>query len=405
MIHSLKIEGFKSFGSAVRPIYLEPLNFVVGANASGKTNLIRSLFFLRDALLNGVDKAVFAMGGPREVRNRVVRERTQPKPCSISVSAKELPYEFLGRNGITYLLTGFDYQFQADLRTDDANPTVQTERLAVKLTTKEGAVAEYKLERDNQKVRIQDPTNAPDKQSREEEVPEQESAHLAAGVGFFGLPAVLFRDYVSRWQLYNISPHIARLPTKEEPSVELGPNGENLAVVLHEMEKHNGKGAMSAIVDGLKGAIPGFQGIKSVPLEIEGKWAFQVIEDKIKAINPQSASDGTVRLLTLMVIACWCAPTATLVAIEEPENGIHPHLSKQLVELFREASKHRQFIITTHNPSFLDHLAPNEVLLCDKGEDSFTKVSHASDRDQIEVFRKRFTLGELWRQGVLGGIP
>ena len=405
MLHSLKIDGFKSFGSTARPIYLEPLNFVVGANASGKTNLIRSLFFLRDALLNGVDKAVFAMGGPREVRNRVVRERNQPKPCSIAVSAKDLSIEFGGRNGNNYTLTGFDYQFHADLRSDDANPTVQTERLVVKLISKNGEVDEYKLERDQQKVRIQDPTNPPDKQVRVEEVPEQEAAHLAAGVGFFGLPAVLFRDYVSRWQLYNISPQIARLPTKEEPSMELGPNGENLAVVLHEIEKHNGKGAMSAIVDGLKGAVPGFQGIKSVPLQIEGKWAFQVIEDKIKAINPQSASDGTVRLLTLMVIACWCAPTATLVAIEEPENGIHPHLSKQLVELFREASKQRQFIITTHNPSFLDHLTPNEVLLCDKGEDSFTKVTHASDREQIEVFRKHFTLGELWRQGVLGGIP
>ena len=45
MITKLEIEGFKSFGSPAEKIELGPLNFIVGANATGKTNLLHALRF------------------------------------------------------------------------------------------------------------------------------------------------------------------------------------------------------------------------------------------------------------------------------------------------------------------------------------------------------------------------
>jgi predicted ATPase len=57
-----------------------------------------------------------------------------------------------------------------------------------------------------------------------------------------------------------------------------------------------------------------------------------------------------------MVIAHWSARTSTLLSIEEPENGLHPHLSEHIMGLLRAASEHRQVLVTTHNPDFLDHL-------------------------------------------------
>ena len=73
---------------------------------------------------------------------------------------------------------------------------------------------------------------------------------------------------------------------------------------MHKLEQKNGKRGLDEIISGLKSVIPGFKGIKTTPLPLEGKWAFQVLEDKIKdVINPESVSDGTIRLLALMVIA------------------------------------------------------------------------------------------------------
>ena len=111
-----------------------------------------------------------------------------------------------------------------------------------------------------------------------------------------------------------------------------------------------------------------------------------------------------IRLLALMVIANWTAKRSSLIAIDEPENGVHPHLSEHIVQVFRTASEERQLIVTAHNPAFLDHLEPQEVILCDK-KGGVTKVHRASDVQQIETFRKRFQLGELWVQGVLESIP
>lgn len=188
--------------------------------------------------------------------------------------------------------------------------------------------------------------------------------------------------------------------------MNLGASGEYLAAILHKLEKaNNGQISLDQISDGLRGAVPGFKSIRTKPLEVEGKWTFQVIEDRIRgAINPRSVSDGTIRLMALMVVAHWSAPRSTLLAIEEPENGLHPHLSKHVMDLLRTASATRQVIMTTHNPDFLDELNPEEVLLCDKVE-GYTKVRHASDVHDIGGFRKYFKLGELWEQGTLGGIP
>ena len=133
--------------------------------------------------------------------------------------------------------------------------------------------------------------------------------------------------------------------------------------------------------------------------------AFQIEEDQLyEAINPISVSDGTVRLLALLVLTTWSARRSSLIAIEEPENGIHPHLAEHIVDMLRSASVWTQVIVTTHEPDLLDHLEPSEVILCDK-EDGFTKLRKASSVADIEQFREHFSLGELWEQGVVGANP
>ncbi|MCW3054318.1 MAG: ATPase, partial [Chthonomonadales bacterium] len=106
----------------------------------------------------------------------------------------------------------------------------------------------------------------------------------------------------------------------------------------------------------------------------------------------------------LSVIANWKSKYSSLVAIEEPENGLHPHLSEHIVQILRNASEERQLLITTHNPEFLNCAEPEEVVLCDK-TNGLTYMRKASDVAEIQAFRKHFSLGELWVQGTLGGTP
>lgn len=401
IVTELTIEGFKSFGTPPQRLPLGPLNFIVGANATGKTNLIAALRFVQNAVLRSVEFAVNEFGGIPEVRNKILREKKHPKPLAIGfkmdLTGTKLKLEK------EFNILRFSYSFQLDVRSEGRLPQVELEELVADIEDESGKRLNYRLKRTKNELEIVDPTQTT--RDLKQRVPEQEATRLALDVGFFSFPPVILRRIIADWRFYNISPPVARLPFKETPEVDLGPAGENLAVVLHKLEEQGGKGALDPIIAGLKSAVPGFRGVKTIQLPVEGKWAFQLVEDRIRgAINPDWVSDGTIRLLALMVIASWTAKHPSLIAIEEPENSVHPHLSEHIVQVLRTASENRQLIVTTHNPSFLDYLEPNEVILCDK-VDGFTKLRHASSVSQIDTFRKHFRLGELWVQGTLGGIP
>ena len=402
MLTRVEIEGFRSFGSPGVQVDLSPLNFIVGPNASGKTNFIAALRFLQNAVRQDVEFAVNELGGAADVRNKLQRQRKFEKHLRLRICTDdevrfpppEDPHHITVRN--------FDYALTVDLRTPDVVPVIVEEYLRADVETEDGS-KHYELKRTAEEVRISDPRPL-GKPPNVIPVPEQEKSRPALAVGFFSLPSVLFRVSIEAWTFFSISPQVARQPYKAVPEATLGPFGENLSVVLHDLEVHNGKKRLSSLVAGLRGIIPGFKNVRAAQDGLEGKWVLRVAEDKIKSyLNPNSISDGTIRLLALMVIAQLGAKNGALIAIEEPENGVHPHLCEHLVSVFRETSGESQVIATTHNPAFLDHLEPHEVLLCGK-VDGFTRIRPADTCEEIKSFQKHFTLGELWVQGTFDGL-
>jgi len=404
MITELKVEGFKSFALGTRAMSFGSLTFLVGANASGKTNVVSALRFLKTATLHNLEIAVDDFGGLAEVRNKILRERLESKPLTLRLKFAPLA----GRPDVgqpSFEIPNATYELKLDVRNESGIPEIVSEHLTAEIRQADSTTHQYELKRTAEEVEILDPLANDKDGPRRLPVPPQERGRLAVGVGFYSLPCVLLRSHIESWSFFNINPQIARAPYKESAEVNLGSSGEYLSVILHKIEKENGKGSLDSIVAGLKGAIPGFKGIRTTQLPVENKWAFQVLEERMRgAINPESVSDGTIRLLALMVIAVWSSRRSSLLTIEEPENGLHPHLAEHIVSVLREASSRRQIIVTTHNPSFLDFLEPGEVLLCDK-VDGFTHVKSAADNAEVTRFKRKFRLGELWEQGVLGGIP
>ncbi len=82
-------------------------------------------------------------------------------------------------------------------------------------------------------------------------------------------------------------------------------------------------------------------------------------------------SDGTKRLFYLITEILYSDDDVLL--IEEPELGIHPHQLHKLMDFIKEQSASKQIIISTHSPTVLDVLGPNEldriqiVQMTDKG--------------------------------------
>jgi len=113
-----------------------------------------------------------------------------------------------------------------------------------------------------------------------------------------------------------------------------------------------------------------------------------------------NVSDGTLRLIA---IALALYGGASVVALEEPENCVHPRLLETLVDAMREAPT--QVVVTTHSPYLLDHVEPEEVYLV-VGEGLETKVRKLSETREVEAVKKFLkeggTLGEAWYTGLLG---
>jgi predicted ATPase len=96
-----------------------------------------------------------------------------------------------------------------------------------------------------------------------------------------------------------------------------------------------------------------------------------------------------------------------LVVIEEPDTALNPGILHNFVEqlrIYTEGDAPRQFILTTHNPRFLDYFRPEEVRVVSRDENGYTTVSHIPDHIS-EVWLEDHTLGEVWMTRSLGGLP
>jgi predicted ATPase len=92
------------------------------------------------------------------------------------------------------------------------------------------------------------------------------------------------------------------------------------------------------------------------------------------------ASHGTVRALALLAALHDPKPPA-LTCIEAFDHGLHPDAIAVLIERAREASERTQLFLTTHSTSLIDMLKPDELLLCERGEDGATRFpAPARDR-------------------------
>lgn len=91
------------------------------------------------------------------------------------------------------------------------------------------------------------------------------------------------------------------------------------------------------------------------------------------------------------------------MAIEEPELGLHPDVLPPLAELLREASERAQLVVTTHSDVLVDALSevPETVLVCEK-EHGATVLRRLGSED-LSAWLERYTLGQLWRSGEIGG--
>ena len=176
----------------------------------------------------------------------------------------------------------------------------------------------------------------------------------------------------------------------------LNDGGENLALVLSKIRSR----VKNELIESLRKL---FDGIEDIHLTIDGGNVLLFLEEAGgREIPATRLSDGTLRYLSLLAILLHPDPPP-LVAIEEPELGLHPDVMPHLAELLKSASQRMQVVVTTHSRMLVDALGdrPECIVVCSKeaGESSLERL----DAQALGAGLEKYSLGELWSKGELGG--
>lgn len=391
----LRIENYRSLASveigqtahkAGEP--LPPLACFIGPNGSGKSSLMDAFGFMADCLQEGVEAAC-----DKPQRGGFERLRTQGKggPIRFHLYFKQSPKA----RPITY-------QFAVDV--EHGVPLVVEEKLLQGRKGKaRGRACKFlNLERGQGEAWAGEEATEGERAAPRIEVLLQDPARL--GITTLGQlrehpRIVALRSYIENWYLSYFIPDAARKLPPAGAQKHLDRTGENLGNVIQYLERTHGD-RFRAVLARIATKIPGIRSIdtKRSP---DGRLLLRFNEEGYSdPFYQQSMSDGTLKLLTYLVLLEDPEPSP-LIGIEEPENGLY---HKLLDDLAREFLRHAatqpprtQVFITTHSPQFVDALRPDQVWMLSKGHDGFTTATRTADMPTIrEMFQEGIPLGSLW---------
>lgn len=171
----------------------------------------------------------------------------------------------------------------------------------------------------------------------------------------------------------------------------------NLGLVLNRLRRQ--PAVKQRILDALKLL---YAEVDDFDVQIEGGTVQVFFQEGNFTVPATRLSDGTLRYLCLLAILCHPNPPP-LICIEEPELGLHPDVIANLGQLLCNAAEHTQLIVTTHSDVLIDALTdtPQVVIVCEKVDGA--TAFHRLNQQDLELWLEKYSLGQLWRSGEIGG--
>ncbi len=405
LLESITLENFLSFGPTSGEVPLTPLNVIIGPNGAGKSNLIEALAVLRAVPRDlpfpirrggGVQEWLFK--GDRAAGDRVAEGGIRGKTADSTGACIELIFSEgqlasfqSGDPAIRYRLV-FGAQGGSfvvlDERLENTAPRGSETRPYFYFGYENGRpmlnVKEGRRELRREDV---DPTQSILSQRRDPEA-YPELTRLAEVLGQIRI----YRD----WQ-FGPEANIRAACAPDVRTDHLSERLDNLPARLAALRRE--PAVKKRLVGLVQRLAPGFDDFEVVP---EGGTLNLYLAEGTRSVPARRLSDGTLRYLCLLAILVDPQPS-TLIAIEEPELGLHPDILPTVCDLMVEASQRTQLVVTTHSTQLIDAMTDHaeSVLICEKhqGETHLTRLDPA----EVERWREHGSLGALWMAGHLGG--
>lgn len=212
------------------------------------------------------------------------------------------------------------------------------------------------------------------------------------------------RSFIVDWYISYLSVADTRRQPEAGPQPKLSRTGDNLPnVIQYWAEQHPQQ--LEQIFEILRARVPRLERVNTETMA-DGRLLLQLKDQPFKQpILSRFASDGTMKLLAYLTVLYNPDPPQ-FVGIEEPENFLYPHLLPELAEECRAAAERSQLLVTTHAPSFLNEVRPEEVRMLSRSPQGYTQATRLSDIPRVRAFLDHgASLGELWLENQLQVEP
>ena len=409
LIHCISIKNFLSLGGKEEIISLKPLNVLIGANASGKSNFIEAFRLLR-ALTGDFAQAIRNGGGIGEYISKCeyADSSSQVKDSAARIEVTFSPTHLLGKDVLVHHKIGFTKVGQSmeiinesideipkswnegDIESDDEPITyyfrisshAELRSVDGKMEILQHGFTDSYLKTDQSIItQIKDPAKYP---------------YLT----------FLYKSYeqIKIYEGWRFRQQTApRTPAHTSmPSDFLFEDAQNLALVLNSLDAK--RNVSQKIIELIRNLYPEIERI--ITKVQDSTVQIYAQESRLnELVSASRLSDGTRRFLCLLSILCHPTPPP-LICIEEPEIGLHPDVISTVAKLLIEASKRTQLIVTTHSDILVSAIArlsdsPEPILICERDNEG-THLRRL-EKEKLSDWLEEYSLGELWLKGEIGG--
>lgn len=153
--------------------------------------------------------------------------------------------------------------------------------------------------------------------------------------------------------------------------------------------------------------------VRSKPSVVGFEVKYRLLERAFdEPLSAESTSDGTIRFLAHLALLLG-DHSASLICLEEPDQGVHPALMKRLVSALRyvatsdDPEHSPQVLLTTHDPGLLNWFQSDlgedyfQVVVTEKDPDTGKSTFRVLEADKLAHWLETFRLGELHEKGIL----
>ncbi len=344
----IKISGYKSINN--ERIELSPINILIGANGSGKSNFISFFTFLNRLYNKNLNEYIELTGGPNKILHKGIKFTNK---ISFKVEFDN------GQNG-----------YSAELTMGTDGFVFTDERLIYRGDT-DKSICQY---------------------SKEAFIKDTDNYRAKYVIKYLnGFRKYHFHD-TSKNSPFTIASNI------ENDIYFLYSDGSNLAAFLYNI-KNNNKIVYNKIIKTIKSIAPYFSDFFFQPNAenyIKLQWTDKYSETVYGATD---LSDGTMRFIALTVLFMQPNLPDTII-IDEPELGLHPKAISKLSGMIKSVtSKGSQVIVATQSTDLISHFQPEDIITVDmiNGKSKFKRLNS----EELSMWLEDYTIDDLWKRNII----